>query len=490
MSRSRTGRSHVGLVPADIAAVVRYGTWVSVDVEDALGECVEHLRALIRIPSVNPPGQADAAAGRDSNGGETAAAAYCAEVLTSAGIGAEVLEAAPGRGSCFARLPATVADPEPPLILLSHVDVVPVEAGAWARDPFGAELVDGVVWGRGAVDMKDMIAMELSVMLGLHRSGAPRRRDIIFAAVADEEAGGLYGALHWVRERPDLFADAAGRPAAAALNEVGGYSMTIAGRRAYAIQVAEKGIVWTRVRASGTPSHGSMPSPDNAAVKLAEAVSRLAADPRPARVIGVVRRFFEGLGLGEVADLAERGADEEARRLLASRVDDEVLRRSLDAMLRDTVTPNVIHAGNKVNVVPGAGEAEIDVRTLPGTDQAAILAHLQEVAGPSVQVESVHTMPPVEWPADAAIVRLMADALRAADPEGLPLPMMITPGTDAKAMALLEIPTYGFAPLRLDPDTPFLSLFHANDERIGVSGLRFGLSVLDEVVRGFVTAES
>jgi acetylornithine deacetylase/succinyl-diaminopimelate desuccinylase-like protein len=451
-------------------------------------ECVEHLRSLIRIPSVNPPGDPAGAAGRDSTGGETAAAAYCAEVLTSAGIGAEVLETAPGRGSCFARLPATVPDPEPPLILLSHVDVVPVEADAWSRDPFGAELVDGVVWGRGAVDMKDMVAMELSVMLALHRSGAERRRDVIFAALADEEAGGVYGALHWVRQRPDLFADDAGRPAAAALNEVGGYSMTVGGRRAYAIQVAEKGILWTRISATGTPSHGSMPSPDNAAIKLAHAVSRVASAPRPARVIPVVRAFLDGLGLAGVATLAEQGRDDDARAALADAIDDPVLRRSLDAMLRDTVTPNVIHAGRKVNVVPGAGEAEVDVRTLPGTDQAALLSELQELAGPDVSVEALHTMPPVEWPADAGIVELMIAALRAADPEATPLPMMITPGTDAKALGLLGIPTYGFAPLRLDPDVPFLSLFHANDERIPVSALDFGLPVLQQVVSRFVAA--
>jgi acetylornithine deacetylase/succinyl-diaminopimelate desuccinylase-like protein len=459
------------------------------DWDRATNECIEHMRALIRIPSVNPPGSPDGSAGRDSNGGETAAAALCAEVLTSAGIAAEVLEVAPGRGSCFGRLAASVPDPEPPLILLSHLDVVPVDSESWSHDPFGAELIDGAVWGRGAIDMKDMVAMELSVMLALQRSGATLRRDVIFAAVADEEAGGTFGALHWVRERPDLFADAAGRPAAAALNEVGGYSMTVGGRRAYAIQVAEKGIIWTRLRATGTPSHGSMPSPDNAAIKLAAAVSALAAAPRPARLIPVVRGFFEGLGLGEVATLAEAGRDSEARARLDETVSDPVLRRSLDAMLRDTVTPNVIHVGKKVNVVPGSGEAEVDVRTLPGTDQAALLAQLQELAGNDVVVESVHTMPPVECPPDSEIVRLMQDALLRADPDATPLPMMITLGTDAKALGLLGIPTYGFVPLRLDADMPYLSLFHANDERVPVSALRFGLPVLHEVVHRITAAE-
>jgi acetylornithine deacetylase/succinyl-diaminopimelate desuccinylase-like protein len=333
--------------------------------------------------------------------------------------------------------------------------------------------------------MKVMTAMELSVMLALHRSGAVRRRDVIFAAVADEEAGGEFGALHWVRVRPELFADASGRPAAAALNEVGGYSMTIGGRRAYTIQVAEKGIIWTRLRASGTPSHGSMPSPDNAAIKLAEAVSRLASARRPARITPTVRRFFEGLGLAEVVEHAARGKDDAARAALEAAVADEVLRRSLDAMLRDTITPNVIHVGRKMNVVPGAGEAEVDVRTLPGTDQGAFEIELQAIAGPDVQVESVMRMPAVEWPADADIVGLMSSALTQADPQATAIPMMITPGTDAKALALLGIPTYGFMPLRLEPDVPFLSLFHANDERIPVSAIRFGLPVLREVVERF-----
>src|SRR4029079_9765850 len=213
-----------------------------------------------------------------------------------------------------------------------------------------------------------------------------------------------------------------------------------------------------------------------------------AAAPRPARVIPVVRRFFDGLGLSDVADLAERGSDSEAQARLAAAVDDPVLQRSLNAMLRDTVTPNVIHVGHKMNVVPGSGEAEGDVRTLPGTDQQAVLAELQAVAGGEGLVESVHTMPPVEAASDSEIAALMHEALRAADPDGTPLQMMITPGTDAKALGLLGIPTYGFTPLRLRPQEPFLSLFHANDERIPVAALRFGLPVLHDVVSRFAVA--
>ena len=451
-----------------------------------LDACVEHLRALIRIPSVNPPdGGPDVAAGRDPAGAETAAARYCAGVLGDAGIEAEVIELTPGRGSCVARLRASGPTTEPPLILLSHLDVVPVDAESWSRDPFGGDLVDGVVWGRGAVDMKNMVAMELAVMLALQ--GADLRRDVILAAVADEEAGGEHGARGLVAQRPELFHDALDRPASAALNEVGGYSITLRGRRFYTIQVAEKGIVWTRLRTSGAPGHASMPHLDNAAVKLAMAVTSLVADQagRGARVLPLVAEFLDAIGLGDVAQLAEEDPVA-ASAMLATAVEDPVMRQSLDAMLRDTVTPTVLHSGKKVNVLPGAGEAEIDVRTLPGTDQAQLLAHLQGVVGDGASVEPVVALPAVEWPPDAEIVGLMHDALRRADPDATAVPMMITPGTDAKALAQLRIPCYGFAPLKLEADVPFLELFHGHDERVPVSALAFGLPVLAEVVGRYV----
>ena len=335
--------------------------------------------------------------------------------------------------------------------------------------------------------MKNMVAMELGVMLALKRSGAELRRDVIFAAVADEEAGGEHGARGLVETKPELFHDASGRPAAAAINEVGGYSMTIGGRRFYAVQVAEKGIIWTRLRTTGTTGHGSMPHPDNAAIKLATAVTALTADQRvrPARVLPVVANFLRAMGLSEVAEKAEVDPEGASVRL-AALVTDPVMRRSLDAMLRDTVAPNVLHAGKKVNVIPGAGEAEVDVRTLPGTDQAKLLAHLQEVVGSNATVEAVVMLPAVAWPEDAEVVRYMHDALRSADAEATPVPMMITLGTDAKALAQLGIPCYGFAPLRLEPDMPFLSLFHGHDERVPVSAIEFGLPVLAEVVARFV----
>jgi acetylornithine deacetylase/succinyl-diaminopimelate desuccinylase-like protein len=290
-----------------------------------------------------------------------------------------------------------------------------------------------------------------------------------------------------VATRPDLFGSDAG-PAVAALNEIGGYSIVINDQRAYAIQVAEKGIIWTRLRATGTPGHGSMPHGENPAVHLAEAVARLAAAPATGDPPLVVREFFAALGLGDVADLAP--ADHAAARAaLDAAVPDPTMRRSLGAMLRDTVTPTVLRAGTKVNVIPGEASGEVDVRTLPGTDQAAFPARLQEIVGPRVAVEAVMSLPAVEADPAAPIVDLMRTALRRADPEAQALPMMITPGTDAKALARLGIPTYGFVPLRLDAGTPFLDLYHAHDERLPVSALEFGVPVLDEVVRSFAGVE-
>jgi acetylornithine deacetylase/succinyl-diaminopimelate desuccinylase-like protein len=189
-----------------------------------------------------------------------------------------------------------------------------------------------------------------------------------------------------------------------------------------------------------------------------------------------------------VADAINAGDEGAAFAALDARVEDAVLRRSLSAMLRDTVTTTMIQVGKKMNVIPGGGEAQIDVRTLPGTDQGALLAELQATVGELAQVEPVIMMPAIEAPANAPIVDLMRSALMAADPASTAAPMMITPGTDAKALATLGIPTYGFAPLQLAPDMPFLSLFHGHDERVPVSALRFGLPVLHEVVSRFVSA--
>jgi len=228
-----------------------------------------------------------------------------------------------------------------------------------------------------------------------------------------------------------------------------------------------------------------MPHDANPTIRLAQAVARIAALEPSGVPPRVVEEFFAGLGLAD-AFAARTSSVAAARILIDARVSDPALRRSLAAMLVDTITPTVIRSGTKMNVIPGSGMGEVDVRTLPGTDQDALLDRIRAAAGPDVQVEAVHRLPSVEADAGAEIVGLMTQALVRADPQGTPMPMMITPGTDAKALAQLGIPTYGFAPLRLEADMPFLSLFHSHDERVPVSALAFGLPVLYEVVSRFV----
>lgn len=457
----------------------------------AHAELVETLRELIRIPSVNP---APAAA----PDGELVAAHRIAAYLAAAGLEPEVIEPVPGRGSVHARLRGDGTGGEP-LLLLSHLDVVPALADRWSHDPFAADLADGYVYGRGAVDMKAMIAMELGVVrllaaearrAGLDPARDPIpgfRRDVLFTSTADEEAGGIAGAKWIVEHRPEWL------QAAGALNECGGVSATIAGRRLYPIQVAEKGYAAYRIAVRGTWGHGSMPRDDNAAVLAAAVIERLAIQG-PTRVTPVMARFLD-LAAAELP--AETGAvlrglssDDPGRAEAALAVAcDPMYARALRALLRDTVSPDVIHAGIKYNVIPGDAVIEVDCRILPGTTEAEMRAELLARLGPDLaavcEIELFVLGEPVEAPADGPLFDLLVATIRHHDPDGIPLPVMAPFATDAKHTAALGVPTYGFSPLRLDPDERFLERFHGVDERVSVEALRWGLPVLYDVVRGF-----
>ena len=456
----------------------------------ACDELIETLRALIRIPSINP-------APADAPDGETQAAHWIAAALADAGLEPELLEMTPGRGSVAARLRGDGSGGEP-LLLLSHLDVVPAAADPWTHGPFDGDLADGYVWGRGAVDMKNLLAMELTVvrMLAAEARAAGRdpatdpipglTRDVLFLSTADEEAGGLHGIAWIVAERPELIR------AAAAINESGAVATTFAGRRFYPIGLAEKGYAVYRLSVRGTWGHGSMPRDDNAAVRAAAAVTRLNVQGG-ARPTDVMRAF-----LGGVAD--QLGGDE-ARMLRALGSDDPRLgeaalhamcdpmsARVLRALLRDTVSPNIIQAGIKYNVIPGEATVELDCRLLPGTTEAdmreTIIGRLGDLAE-HVTVELVIHAPPVAALADSAFYELLARTVVDHDPAGIPLPFMVPFATDAKHTAVLDVPTYGFSPLQLAPDEPFLERFHGVDERVGVDALRWGLPVLYDVVRRF-----
>jgi acetylornithine deacetylase/succinyl-diaminopimelate desuccinylase-like protein len=458
---------------------------------DAAGdELVETLRALIRIPSVNP-------VPADAPDGETRAASWIAAALTDAGLVPEILEAVPGRGSVVARLRGDGTGGEP-LLLLGHLDVVPAAPERWTHGPFDGDVADGYIWGRGAVDMKNLLAMELTVvrMLAAEARSAGRdpasdpipglTRDILFASTADEEAGGLNGIGWIVAERPELIR------AAAAINESGAVATTFGGRRFYPIGVAEKGYAVYRLTVRGTWGHGSMPRDDNAAVRAATAVTRLAVQGGP-RPTDVMRTFLTGVAdqlEGEPARLLRALASDDPRLGEAGldAICDPIAARVIRALLRDTVSPNIVHAGIKYNVIPGEATIELDCRLLPGTTEAdmreTVIGRLGDLAA-HIDVDLVIHAPPVAAPLDGDLYGLLARTVVDHDPAGIPLPFMVPFATDAKHTAALGVPTYGFSPLQLDPDEPFMERFHGVDERVGIDALRWGLPVLYDVVRRF-----
>jgi acetylornithine deacetylase/succinyl-diaminopimelate desuccinylase-like protein len=460
---------------------------------DAHESLVGTLRDLIRIPSINPPPP-------EAPDGETRAARYLADRLTGLGLAPELIEPTPGRGSVHVRLHGDETGGEP-LLLLSHLDVVPAPAERWTHDPFAADIADGYVYGRGAVDMKGMIALEIGVIerlvkeardAGLDPATDPipgLRRDVLFTCTSDEEAGSLDGARWIAQHRPDWL------QAAGAVNECGGVSVTVAGRRLYPIQVAEKGFAPYRIRITGTSGHGSMPRADNAAVLAARAIERLAA-PGPVRITPVMARFLEAAAEalpGEAATVLRRIAagelDEAAADAAIDGLCDPMYARALRAMIRDTLSPDIVHAGIKYNVIPGDAVIEVDCRVLPGTTELGMRAEVERRLGPDLlpacDIELLVWGQPVESPAEGPLWDILVQTLRDHDPDAVPLPVMAPFATDAKATSTLGVPTYGFSPLRLDPEERFLDRFHGVDERVSLDALRFGLPVLYDVVRRF-----
>ena len=460
--------------------------------EPELSELVELLRALIRIKSVNPPGD------------EILAARHLEQVLADEGLRPTVVEPFPGRGSIVARVRGDGTGGDP-LLLLSHLDVVPAEPAGWTHDPFGGDLVDGYVWGRGAIDMKSMVAMEVQVIRRLARSAKEAgrdpaadpipglRRDVIFCSSADEEAGGWHGANWLVNEHPDWLR------AAGALNEAS-LCMTYGGARFYPIQVAEKGFVVYKIHVKGRWAHGSVPTPDNAAVLAAQIVTRL-AEPGPPRftepiAVSLARaiphltaraaRAIQGLMADPNGLTApEPGAIEATLRDLC----DPVLARTVSAIIHDTVSVGIVAAGVKYNVIPGTAYIEIDCRTLPGTDEQAMREELRRRIGEELwarmDIECEQVGPSVSAPLDGPLYPLLEQVLRDHDAGAVPLPFLAPFATDAKHLARIGVPTYGFSPLRLARDEGLLNLMHADDERVSVEALRFGLPVLWDAVSRF-----
>ncbi len=399
--------------------------------------------------------------------GEMAAAEWVGSQLSDVGYSPEVFATSGARrGGVTLRIPGTDST-APALLVHAHLDVVPAVASDWSRNPFGGEVDEGFVWGRGAVDMKDMNAMILAVVRHWARMGVSPRRDIVLLFLPDEEAGGRHGG-HWlVDNRPDIF-----EGVREAVGEVGGFSVTVRDDlRLYPIQTAEKGIRWLTLRAAGRAGHGSMIHPDNAVTEIAEAVAAIGRHTWPRRRTTTVDRF-----LRELAEAYEVSVDLDDPSELLSRLG--TLGFLVGATLQNTANPTMLDAGYKHNVIPGEATAGIDGRVLPGYEEE-FEETIRSLIGDTLQITTVTSDIALEAPLDTLLVDQMASVLRAEDPGARPVPYMISGGTDAKAISRLGIDCYGFSPLQMPADLDYWRLFHGVDERVPVDGLAFGVRVLN-----------
>jgi acetylornithine deacetylase/succinyl-diaminopimelate desuccinylase-like protein len=418
-------------------------------------EVVDLCRELIRIDTSNY--------GDDSGPGERKAAEYAATLLDEVGIESRLYESAPGRTSLVAHWGGSSGDP---LLLHGHLDVVPAAAEDWQVHPFAGEVHDGYLWGRGAVDMKDFDAMLLAVVRHRQRTGRVPERPIRLVLTADEEAGGHSGAEFLVTQHRDEL-----EGCTEAVGEVGGFSVTVRGRRLYLIEAAEKGMAWLRLTARGTAGHGSMINPDNAVSRLTAAVARIGAHEWPVRLTPTMEVL-----LATVADLA-------GTEVTPDNVDELVgefggAARMIGAVVSNTLQPTMLQAGYKVNVVPTEATAYVDGRFLPGFEDE-FMATLDELVGEGITIDALSHQQPWETPYDGALVASMERSILAEDEDGVVAPYLMSGGTDAKHFRDLGLRSYGFAPLRLPADLDFTALFHGVDERVPTDALEFGARVLD-----------
>ncbi|MGI8578257.1 MAG: M20/M25/M40 family metallo-hydrolase [Nocardioidaceae bacterium] len=420
-------------------------------------EVTQICRDLIRMDTTNY--------GDDSGPGERVAAEHVGMLLSDVGIEAEVYEASPGRTSVVAHW----GDPNATdrLLVHGHLDVVPAAKADWKVDPFSAEVMDGYVWGRGAVDMKDFDAAILSVVRARAKAEAIPSRAITFAFTADEEAGSQQGGHFLVDSRPDLF-----EGCTEAVGEVGGFSTTIDGRRIYLVENAEKGIAWLRLRAHGTAGHGSMRNSDNAVTAISEAVAAIGRHEWPVRITPTMGALLE-----QVARLTGRGPVEDQVDALVEQFGPAA--RMLAAVVRNTANPTMLDGGYKHNVIPGEATANIDGRFLPGYEDE-FFETLRSLLPDNVSYEILVHEKALETPFEGPLVEAMKASIVAEDPDATVLPFLMSGGTDGKAWSKLGIRCFGFSPLRLPEDLDFTGLFHGVDERVPVDALEFSARVFDD----------
>ncbi|MEZ2371362.1 MULTISPECIES: M20/M25/M40 family metallo-hydrolase [Arthrobacter] len=429
----------------------------------AEAEVVDICRELIRFDTTN--------FGDNQGPGERKAAEYVAGLMAEVGLEPEIFESAPGRASVVTRMEGQ--DPSASaLVVHGHLDVVPALREQWSVDPFAAEVKDGMIWGRGAVDMKDMDAMILATLRDFARRGIKPKRDLVFAFFADEEAGGDYGARYAVDKRPELFDGAT-----EAISEVGGFSSTIGGKRAYLLQTAEKGLSWLRLVAHGRAGHGSQINTDNAVTRLAAAVARIGQHEWPIELTPTTRQFLDG-----VTELTGVEFDPDNPEIILKELG--TVARFVGATLQNTSNPTLLSGGYKHNVIPETAEALVDCRTLPG-QQEQVFETIRQLAGEGIELSYVNKDVSLEVPFAGNLVDAMVDSLKRHDPEATVLPYTLSGGTDNKSLSQLGITGYGFAPLQLPDELDFTGMFHGVDERVPLDSLRFGTRVLSDLLQNY-----
>lgn len=420
--------------------------------EDVVKLCQE----LIQIPSVNFG---------EGKGDEKAAAEYVAAKMKEVGIQSKIYESAPNRCSVVARIEGKDKS-KPGLVVNGHLDVVPANAADWSVDPFSGAIKDGCIWGRGAVDMKNMDAMILAVIRLWARYNYQPERTIVIVFFGDEEAGGIYGSRWMAEKHPEVFAGCS-----ETISEVGGFSLTLlSGKRVYAIEASQKGIEWMKLTAEGVAGHGSMVNNANAVTRLTEAIAKIGNYTWPQRITKTSDLFFQ-----KISEISGKPYDRNNLQPLIDEVGP--MGKMIGATLCNTTNPTMLEAGYKANVIPQSASAVVDGRTLPGYEKE-LLDTVKSLVGEHVKVESLVSDIPLEVEFGGPLVDAMIAAIKSEDPDGIPIPYLLSGGTDNKALAKLGIVGYGFSPLKLPPDLDFTGLFHGIDERVPIDSLQFGARTL------------
>lgn len=419
-------------------------------------DVIEICRDLIRIPSVNYG---------DGRGDEAEVSRYVQRKLQEVGISAEIFESAPNRCNVIANISGSDRS-LPGLVMNGHLDVVPASAEDWTVDPFSADVKDGCIWGRGAVDMKDMDAMMLGIFRLWARHNFQPKRSIVLAFFADEEAGGIFGSRWMVENHPEIFSRCS-----EAVSEVGGFSVTLRNsKRVYLIETSQKGIEWLNLTAKGVAGHGSLLNENNAVTRISKAVTEIGEYRWPQRLTRTNKKLFR-----KISEITGIPYNEENLQPLLDQLGPAA--KMIGATLRNTANPTMLNAGYKANVIPQTASAVIDGRTVPGFEPELIVT-LKEIIGEDIEIKAIVSDIPLEAEFEVDLVDKMKAALYAEDPEGIAVPYVLSGGTDNKALARLGIKGYGFSPLKLPSEIDFMALFHGVDERIPIESLKFGARTL------------